>query len=464
MTNDASPSAGVAAGEDEHVLWDVMEEHLDEVEYCCGELEAQLDHATLSLSQVEDGIEARLRAHVDGLVIGGEVVARNLLATTFADEEVEPERIAAAAFALMHGSQPKLAGEALLLQSEIVRRAALRGITLADPKPIRAWALDRFREKPAPEITANLLPLVAARIEPAALLEYLQSDHAGLAASAARVVSTGPKGIFLPCIEALIGHDSPDVARHATLAGLAWGSNRAWASVSKRALSGEPQHAASMALYAALSSPNHHARLVEFLKRDELRADALFALGFTGNPEMMSALLEHLASENASEAKIAAQSIQLITGLDTQDDAYCLPVPEPGEPTILPEPEDDPEAQESLPEFEKDDLDADLRPRPEDAMPEPNAAAVRKWWSESSGRFSNTQRYVLGQPLSVDALIYALESARMRVRHVLAEMLGVRTGGELWLDTRDLVSRQRARMHELRALQVRSFARQFGYA
>jgi uncharacterized protein (TIGR02270 family) len=265
-------------------------------------------------------------------------------------------------------------------------------------------------------------------------------------------------------MEALIEHEDAEVRRVALRASLAWGSARAWANCTKQAFSGDAQHSESIALFASLSTHKQSAQLIELLEREELKATVLFALGFSGNRDVVPVLIEHLSGDDRSIAKLAAQSIQIITGLDTQADEYALPIPEPGDPIELPPPNQDPDAQASLPPIDQDDLDANLVPIPEDAMPDPDAEAIRRYWEKAQSGFSPSQRYLLGQPVSVSSLLDALERARMRVRHVLAQQLGIRTGGQCWLDTTMLISDQRARLAELRGLQVRSFARQFGYA
>jgi uncharacterized protein (TIGR02270 family) len=449
----------------DHVLWDVMEEHFDEAQYACEELEVQLSHATLSLQDVQENIEARLIAHVDGLVLGGDLVARQLLATAFdADDPPEPSRTVAGAYTLMQSGQPKLAAAGLLSSNAGIRSATLRGVSLAGAKILEPWALDRFREHKEPELRATLLPLVAARLEPEVLLGFLRRDQpAALASAAVRAVTWEPRGNDVTAVESLLGHEAAEVRRAALYAGLARGSARAWSDCTKRALSGDANEAESLALFAALSRSSQDAGLVKLLDREEVRASGLFALGFTGDREMVPVLLEYVAGEDRTLARIAAQSIQLITGLDTQADEYVLPIPPPGDPKELAPPEEDPEASESLPAIDEDDLEASLVPIPEAAMPDPDAAAIRKQWEKLQSAFAPQHKYVLGQPLSVASLLDALEHGRMRIRSVLALALAIRTGGQCWLDARMLIRDQRARLAELRGLQVRSFARQFGY-
>jgi len=448
-----------ATVEPDHVLWDVMEEHLDEAAYASETFEKDLDDATLTLEDIAQGVEARLHAHVDALVIGGDAVAQRLLA---GDAVTEPAQVVAATLALVRGGYTKLAGAGLLHSEPSIRQATLRGVLLAGKEPLQAWALDRFREAREPEIRATLLPIAAERLEPAALLASLQSDHAGLAAAAAHCVSQGEPGVYLPVTEWLLEHDSRAVRQAALLAGLIWGSAGAWQACQTLALGGEDDRE-RMALFAALASFAQHDRLVALLDRDELRVSVLFALGFSGNAAVVSVLMEHLESSDPSEAKSAAQAIALITGLDVQDDDFALPAPEPREPGILPPVDQDAEAQVSLPALEHDDLEADLIPIPEDAMPLPNVAAIRAYWAKSNGSFSLSERYVLGRPVTVSSMLEALSQGRMRVRHVLAQALAARTAGQCWLDSRALVADQRARLEALRTHRARSFARPYGH-
>lgn len=432
--------------EDDDVLWDLMHEHLDEAEYAYEALEAQLDHATLTLQQVEQGIEARLDAQVDALLVGGEEVTQRLLRSVFADSIVEPARITAAALALVRGDQPRLVGDGLLHADPRVRRATQRGILLGGATRIQRWAIDRFRETRAPEISAVLLPLIAGRLEPATLLACLRSDHPALITAAAHAAARGEPGVFAASMEQLLAHEVADVRRVAMRAALAWGSTRAWTTLATAARNGE-----ELPLFAALSRGERHTLLQDLLAQGALRRDVLFALGFTGNPRLVPRLLEYVGSGDELEAKLAAQSIWLITGLDILDDAYCVPPPQAQDRAELPPLEEDAEARAALPPLEDDDLDADLVPAPEAALPTPDPDALRRSWAQAAASFQEDQRYLLGKPLNVATLLDALEHSRMRVRHVIAESLAARTSGRYWIDTRDRCAHQRQRLQRLRA-------------
>lgn len=167
--------------------------------------------------------------------------------------------------------------------------------------------------------------------------------------------------------------------------------------------------------------------LVDWLESDEWRADALWALGFSGRVAAMEACVQYL--EVPEVAHLAGEALSAMTGLRLEG-AHALP---PGErPEGAPVP---PEEQESL--------DADLVPRPEDDLPWPQVATVRDWWTQARTRFAKGTRYLLGEPFSGPVLLEALESSPMRRRHVLARELTIRTRGQQVIPTRAFTHRQR---------------------
>lgn len=55
---------------EELILWDVIEEHLDEATFLYTQFESLLDHPLLTRADVERSVTSRLIAHLDGLVLG----------------------------------------------------------------------------------------------------------------------------------------------------------------------------------------------------------------------------------------------------------------------------------------------------------------------------------------------------------------------------------------------------------
>lgn len=83
--------------------WSNYETHLDEAAFRLSQWEAALDAPDFILDEAAE-LEEQLAAHIDGLVLGGQPVARQLLEPSLASEE--PEHITVAALSLLKGAAP----------------------------------------------------------------------------------------------------------------------------------------------------------------------------------------------------------------------------------------------------------------------------------------------------------------------------------------------------------------------
>src|SRR5690349_14801760 len=86
------------------VLMDVLEEHLDEAAFLWSQWERALVAPHSVLNEVA-GLEERLLAHVDGLVIGGVPVAGRLLIPAL-EELADLGRVFVAAYTLLGSGEP----------------------------------------------------------------------------------------------------------------------------------------------------------------------------------------------------------------------------------------------------------------------------------------------------------------------------------------------------------------------
>ncbi|AKI98839.1 Hypothetical protein AA314_00466 [Archangium gephyra] len=139
--------------------------------------------------------------------------------------------------------------------------------------------------------------------------------------------------------------------------------------------------------------------------------------------------------EHQELAPLAGEAFSAITGLTLQD-AYVLEKREES-------------AQEPLP-LEEEDLDADLTPRPEEALPIPHPEAVGAWWRENRGNFTPGQRYLRGRSFSMETLLGELRQGPMRRRHAHALELALRSQGACRLQTRAFTRRQGTELARLR--------------
>lgn len=83
--------------------WSNYETHLDEAAFRLSQWEAALDAPDFILEEAAE-LEEQLAAHIDGLVLGGQPVAIQLLEPSLA--AAEPEHITVAALSLLKGAAP----------------------------------------------------------------------------------------------------------------------------------------------------------------------------------------------------------------------------------------------------------------------------------------------------------------------------------------------------------------------
>jgi len=141
-----------------------------------------------------------------------------------------------------------------------------------------------------------------------------------------------------------------------------------------------------------------------------------------------------MSARDPRAARLAGEAFSAITGLRIEG-MYLAEEPlEPDEPIPLAE----------------DDLDADLVPRPEDALPLPDAFSIESWWQEARPRFDPNVRHLAGKPFSLETLRAAIDAGPMRRRTPLALDLEIRSQGAFRLETRRWAREQRCNLEPLR--------------
>ncbi|MFO7564949.1 MAG: hypothetical protein R6X02_20055 [Enhygromyxa sp.] len=200
---------------------------------------------------------------------------------------------------------------------------------------------------------------------------------------------------------------------------------------------------------ALLGDGAAHSRLLMLLDDPAQQADALWAVGFCGRVASVDRCIELLDDERLGP--LAAEVVCATAGLPTNIDHFWRDRPEP---------DDEEEAANALPELD-DDLDADLVPTQEDALPIPDPETIRAWWQARRDQFDPSLRYLGGRPLDRGVLAAAMWHAPMRRRHALALEAAVRTRGSVFINTRALCVTQRSQVEGL--MQVERLDCQLGF-
>jgi uncharacterized protein (TIGR02270 family) len=413
------------------ILVEILEEHWSEAEYLLERFDQVLDQPLLTIGALGRGIEERLLAHVDGLVVAGEPGLRHLLVPGLAEiNSLSPFRVGAGIMALVSGGHLAAVWQTLRRANGPTRDVALRACALPADRTIDDWTLESLRSRSGPLAPAALLHLAAQRgLQVAGLAGPLGSADVDELLPALEIAASGCARQHIVRIESLLCHQDPAVRRAATLAALTGGSRRAWQLCEHVALAESAPHPWAMELVAAFGKPPQHDALLGRLSSDPHRRAALWALGYSGFLGAVEPLLEIIAAQK-DEAKLAADTLGTLCGIKAASfELKQAPDAQPG--------------PDSLPPLEDDDLDADLVPPAEDYLPEPDPAAYAKWWKESKSTWRKGTRFLGGKPWGMHSLLDAFDAFALWRRHALARILSVGTEGRSQIDTRALSSRQR---------------------
>jgi uncharacterized protein (TIGR02270 family) len=382
-------------------------------------------------------------------VIGGASVAERLLLATIEDEDqLEDCEIIAVASMTVFAQPGAVAYDrvlAVLDRGGDVQRAGIaRALQLTsnpwlEPRLVHDLSNRGHRIDPR-GLAARLAALAARGVAPGGWLQpFLVSSDPSLARAAVALArfSRDPMTLELlgPLAQAIdleLRRTTIETALFKLLPG-AWELAVYWAFCTEES----PFRRDALVWVACLGDAAAHARLLAFVDDPEHRKDALWAVGFAGRIAAVDRCIPLLADD--AFGPLAGEVICAITGLSSSTEGLWL------EPVTT----DDPE--QALPKLEDDDLDTDLVPEHEAALPIPEPEAIAAWWQSHRGEFDPSLRYLGGRPLDRGELAAGLWHAPMRRRHALAFEFGVRSGGA-FVDTRAMCATQKFHLEALASI------------
>lgn len=422
------------------LLWDVLAEHLEEASFLWTQRERAMDSPDFTLAEVEAGDEARLRAHLDGLRVGGPPVALRLLRPALEGEE--PGRLASAAVVLLASGEQQLVLERWVDDAE--RRPWLRhALALCERQELDAPLLDLL-PRLEPTLQAELLDVLTfRRVDAGALLErmHLTDAEPALLAAALCAARVTQQPVLAPWIRKGLEDSRPLVRNAALGTGLIRGLRAAWQACPALAQGEEEPRMAMLALSTG-GTPADVEKLVKLLGRPALRAEALWALGFSGRIAAADAALAVLKEPGTQMGWLALQTFAVITGLSPED-FFLSEAGDEGEVV--------PPSGAVSPSL----------PSPEHRPGQVRVAEVAQWWARARDRFDSEDRYRHGVPWTPKALLQDLHQSPMSHRPALAFELAVRSRGKSLVETRGWCGHQRTRLHAAGALSLERLTRGF---
>lgn len=410
------------------ILWDVQHEHLSEAEFTVERWAAALSSPRWTPAELEEGPEERLRAHIAGLGIGGELVRERVLWPVL-DQDLNDDRFrtAAAALAILDGDSSD-GYERVMARLSAAKAEGWWGLTralqLAERSDLRARMLAELSGLERKPLGGRLEALEAMGVDVGPELEHwLGHGHPAIRRVAAALARySALPGIHGAALELARGGD-PWLRSAALESALIRGVAGAWQLACHVARGSDTPpllRRAALSWVAMLGDARAHAQLLaELATRPD--PDLLWAAGLTGRVDAVIVAVELVADPDL--ARLAGEVISNVAGLPVGEDDYWL---DAGGTRAVGADED-----EALPELADDDLEADLVPPEELALRLPDPEAVRAWWVEHQLELLPGLRYLAGRPFDLAHLERTLIEGSMRRRQPLLLELAMRSRGAL---------------------------------
>lgn len=400
------------------ILWDVVEEHLEEAAFLYTQWEQALISPLYKLEEVRDRVEERMLAHLDGLVVSGGLVAERLLLPALQTGTDGLAFAGAAALLLQSSAQADEAVVAAVRAAAPPQLAELQRALQLFPSARRQGLLLPLCWDGAPGVraaAARVLGFQQVDLGPA-LSALLTSDDDELRRAGLYCLRYMPRRDSELAIRQALTAADGEVAAAGLLAGAVAGLPETLESCRFMIRTQHPASPTAALLLALGGSDTDSGLLIQSAAAHAYAPGLIFALGLCGNRNTADACVQWLRIPALAAA--AGEAFVATTGVDPEKEKLLAPAAE--DPDAVADSKLDPLA----PDFEPASLlQAELAPL--------DADAVARWWSAHRDQFSASARIFRGQPLlrqSPSAWLAAMAEASMRQRHPLA--LGLASLGD----------------------------------
>jgi uncharacterized protein (TIGR02270 family) len=415
---------------------DVYQELLDEASFLWRTWQREREASDYTLEELIAGPEARLRAQLDGLALGGPLLAEQLLQPAL--DHDDPDRRAAAALALLETGDEQHCDIVMAQLADPERIPALaQALTLgANQAAVTKVAALWSREEPL--LRSLVLDVLASRNLPLAtqrIAEALVSRDRALFAAALHALRllANLQPAHARYAERAFNAEEPGLRLEALLTGAQLGSPLVWDACRQAALAPDGDRTA-FGILALSARPEDRTFLYESLHVPDRCGQALWALGFVGDLEAADAVAGLLADRQ--HGKLAGEAFSVITGLAIEG-PYRRAAAQPDD-------DDDDDDDDRPGEVGLDQPPPELGPA--DNLARPDAVAIADWWKNRRPQLEGRQRHVLGQPRTPHGLAAALPRLPAWRLPVLSVELAMATGQPACFNRNDWARVQRDAM------------------
>jgi uncharacterized protein (TIGR02270 family) len=370
-------------------------------------------------------LDNRLEAHIDGLRVAGDPGWKICLEELTWEEP--GEIFTAAILALESGDEKRI--QTVLQKCETDPDlcpgfiSALGWLPFEKAEPF----LQGLLESDSPEIQRiGIAGFAIHRHDPEEVLKNaLQSDHPRLLSRALKAVGELGKQSWAGSVVPFFGHEDSEVRYHAAWSGVLLGESEARKVLKSLAKADGPRSESAAALAVRTGRIDGNREWFQNLAdKEENKRKAIIAVGALGDPADIPWLIEQMATPEL--ARVAGESLSMITGLDIAYEDLDAEPPENFEAGPTEDPADD-------------NVDLD----PDEDLPWPDPAAIDRWWAENRKNFKKGTRHLCGRPITKKHLWEVLKTGYQRQRAAAAVELALLEPGKPLFNVKAPANRQR---------------------
>lgn len=403
---------------------DIIEEHIEEADFLWQQRNIALASRDYNFDEL-GGLEERLLAHLDGLLVGGNE-AWELLGPKIASREVG-EVFAATFTALESRTADKVdhvqkafttaEGETL----EGIRHGMYHTAYLETEKLFGDYHNLKSNNNRA--VVVDILSFRRTRELEPHLGTFLNDEDPVVVASAIEAIGRLRSAQYKDRVEQLLNAGDSSICYAAMRTGLLLGSKKA-INACRKAVADQRAEANSAVILLGLAGLDEDLPTISNAIKDAKSSrEAITALGTMGKIGAMDELIRYATDPSLS--RLTGEAVYRITGVDLEKEE--LIVQGPVDPEIGGE------------NKEEDDFVEDL----DEGLPIPDPTKLEIWWRRIAPKFAGGIRYRHGQPHGREILIEILKNGSLPERHDAAFELTLEDMSCPYLETYAFTTQQR---------------------
>jgi uncharacterized protein (TIGR02270 family) len=410
------------------VLQTVVQQHAEEAVWL-REMRSRAIRAPNSTLWSLGRLDERMAAHLDGLL-----VAHSQRAEPLEFELDSVGQIFAAGASAIEGGLTQLL-ESLLNRAEsqpIVQRGLASAFGWASRRFLRGIVKDLLNSVHSSRRLLGIAACSMHRVDIGpALDEAAVQAESDVRARALRAAGELGRSDLLGVCRRALADDDDQVSFWAARSTLLLGDrNNAMDVLRAFVSSGSSFRTHSLDLLLMSMAPSNTQDFLRGLAAEHRLRTVVKGSGLSGDPQYLPWLIEQLS--NPELARLAGESISLVTGVNIPNEQLDTRRPEGLETGPSDDPADDQVAMDE-----------------DEGLPWPDAVKIQAWWHANSQRFQPGVRYFMGQPLNRDHCLRVLKEGFQRQRIAAALHLSLLSPGTPLFEWRAPAWRQQRLLAEM---------------